>query len=193
VLVNVVDQPAECGFIFPSVLRRGELQIAVSTGGRSPALAREIRRHLEPLFGPDCADLVDEVGRERTRARAVAGTPRERVEAGERVVELALGTMRRDDDAPGLVGRAIPRLVDDLIAAGSGALYVEAVRLLERALFSHVLRMTGGNQLRAARALGLNRNTLRKRCRELGIEVGRRPPVSLSSHPPRASRYSSSV
>ncbi|PYO17713.1 MAG: siroheme synthase, partial [Candidatus Rokuibacteriota bacterium] len=40
-LVNAVDRPASCDFIYGSVLRRGELQIAVSTGGRAPALARE--------------------------------------------------------------------------------------------------------------------------------------------------------
>jgi len=48
-LVNAVDRPARCDFIYGSVLRRGELQIAVSTGGRAPALAREIRRRLEPV------------------------------------------------------------------------------------------------------------------------------------------------
>src|SRR5262249_56537938 len=43
-LVNVADRPERCDFILPSVLQRGDLQIAVSTGGRRPALAREIRR-----------------------------------------------------------------------------------------------------------------------------------------------------
>ena len=90
VLVNVVDRPAHCDFLVPSVLRRGELQVAVSTGGRSPALAREIRRRLEPLFGPQLGEVVEQMGRERTRARAVALTPAARIDAGENVVALAL-------------------------------------------------------------------------------------------------------
>src|SRR5205807_2848562 len=89
-LVNVVDRPAACDFILPSVLRRGELQIAVSTGGRSPALAREIRRRLEGLFGPEYADLVRRVGADRRRARAAATSAAGRLEAGERVVRLVL-------------------------------------------------------------------------------------------------------
>ena len=90
VLVNVVDRPEQCDFILPSVLRRGELQIAVSTGGRSPALAREIRRRLEKLFGPEYAELIARVGHERRRARAAAPTAAARLEAGERVATLAL-------------------------------------------------------------------------------------------------------
>jgi len=90
VLVNVVDRPDHCDFILPSVLRRGELQIAVSTGGRSPALAREIRRRLEGLFGPEYAELVRRVGADRRRARVAATTVAGRLEAGERVVRLAL-------------------------------------------------------------------------------------------------------
>src|SRR6266850_1726168 len=74
VLVNVVDRPEQCDFIVPSVLRRGALQIAVSTGGRSPALAREIRRRLEGLFDPDYAELVRRVGADRRRARVAATT-----------------------------------------------------------------------------------------------------------------------
>lgn len=88
-LVNVVDRPSRCDFIFPSVLRRGQLQVAVSTGGRSPALAREIRSRLEGLFPEDYGDLVERVGRERRRARAHATTARGRMAAGERVVDLA--------------------------------------------------------------------------------------------------------
>jgi len=90
-LVNAVDRPARCDFIYGSVLRRGELQIAVSTGGRAPALAREIRRRLEPVVGAEYAALVESVGRARQAARATASTPRARLAAGERVVALALG------------------------------------------------------------------------------------------------------
>jgi len=90
VLVNVVDRPEQCDFILPSVLRRGELQIAVSTGGRSPALAREIRRRLESLFGPEYAELIARAGDARRRARAAAPTAAARLEAGERVARSAL-------------------------------------------------------------------------------------------------------
>jgi precorrin-2 dehydrogenase/sirohydrochlorin ferrochelatase len=90
VLVNAVDRPALCNVILPSVLRRGELQIAVSTGGRSPALAREIRRRLEPLFGPEYATLVERAARERARARRRLSTPAARARAGERTARRAL-------------------------------------------------------------------------------------------------------
>jgi precorrin-2 dehydrogenase/sirohydrochlorin ferrochelatase len=90
VLVNAVDRPDVCDFIVPSVLKRGELQIAVSTGGRSPALAREIRRRLEALFGPEYAALVEGAGRARQRGRARAVTPAARAAVGERAARRAL-------------------------------------------------------------------------------------------------------
>ena len=89
-LVNAVDRPASCDFIYGSVLRRGELQIAVSTGGRAPALAREIRRRLEPVVGSEYGPLVERVGRVRHLARATATTLSARLAAGERVVAAAL-------------------------------------------------------------------------------------------------------
>jgi len=85
-----VDRPASCDFIYGSVLRRGELQIAVSTGGRAPALAREIRRRLEPVVGSEYGPLVERVGRVRHLARATATTLSARLAAGERVVAAAL-------------------------------------------------------------------------------------------------------
>ena len=89
-LVNVVDRPEHCDFIVPAVVRRGELQIAVSTGGRSPAIAREIRRRLEPLFGPEYGELISRAGEARRRAREEARTAAERIEAGERIARLVL-------------------------------------------------------------------------------------------------------
>ena len=67
VLVNVVDDTEYCDFILPSLVRRGDMTIAVSTAGRSPALARKLRTRLEQDFGEEYAVLVrliDEVRRE---------------------------------------------------------------------------------------------------------------------------------
>jgi two-component system nitrogen regulation response regulator GlnG len=69
---------------------------------------------------------------------------------------------------PGLAA-LVPRLADTLIASRPGRVYRELLAIVERPLIAHVLAATRGNQLRAARLLGLNRNTLRRRCRELGL------------------------
>jgi precorrin-2 dehydrogenase/sirohydrochlorin ferrochelatase len=63
--VNVADSPSEGDFALPSTLRRGRLQVAVSTGGASPTLARRIRGELEEAFGPEWAGIVEELDRAR--------------------------------------------------------------------------------------------------------------------------------
>lgn len=55
---NIVDVPELCNFIVPSVLSRGDFQIAVSSGGASPILAREVRRRIETAFGPQYGEIV---------------------------------------------------------------------------------------------------------------------------------------
>jgi precorrin-2 dehydrogenase/sirohydrochlorin ferrochelatase len=65
VLCNVVDVPEYCDFYYPAVVRRGDLQIAISTSGRSPSLAQRIRQQLEPQFGPAYAPWVAELGATR--------------------------------------------------------------------------------------------------------------------------------
>ncbi|MBI2999939.1 MAG: bifunctional precorrin-2 dehydrogenase/sirohydrochlorin ferrochelatase [Deltaproteobacteria bacterium] len=67
VWVNAADDAVHCDFILPSVLRRGELVVAVATGGSSPALSRAIREELEAYFTEDygtLAEIVAEVRRE---------------------------------------------------------------------------------------------------------------------------------
>jgi precorrin-2 dehydrogenase/sirohydrochlorin ferrochelatase len=68
-LVNVVDDPEPSDFIVPSLLRRGNLTITISTGGMSPALARKIRTRLEESFGEEYALLVSLVEEVRSTLR----------------------------------------------------------------------------------------------------------------------------
>ena len=65
VLVNSVDDPDNCDFYYPAVVNRGDLQIAISTAGHSPALAQRIRVELEQQFGPEYAQWVDQLGAAR--------------------------------------------------------------------------------------------------------------------------------
>ena len=77
--------------------------------------------------------------------------------------------------ATSVITNTVPALAEELLGSRPGDVYRAAVAIIERPLLAHVLAATGGNQLRAARLLGLNRNTLRKRCRELGLDLPRSP------------------
>ena len=69
-LCNVVDDPEHCDFFYPAVVHRGPLQIAISTSGRSPALAHRLRVQLERQFGPEYAQWVEHVGALRRKLLA---------------------------------------------------------------------------------------------------------------------------
>jgi precorrin-2 dehydrogenase/sirohydrochlorin ferrochelatase len=62
VLINAVDDPPFCDFYFPSVVRRGDLQIAISTAGHSPALAQRLRKEINALLPLDTGDWLAELG-----------------------------------------------------------------------------------------------------------------------------------
>lgn len=62
ILVNAVDDPPFCDFYFPSVVRRGDLQIAISTAGQSPALAQRLRKEINSILPLDAGDWLNEVG-----------------------------------------------------------------------------------------------------------------------------------
>jgi siroheme synthase-like protein len=97
--VNVVDDPELCSFIVPSVVRRGPLQVAISTGGRSPAFAKFMRHTLEQAIGEEYGVLAELAGRMRDRAR-----------------EAGIGYEERDR----IAADALPRLLD-LLRAGRAA------------------------------------------------------------------------
>ncbi len=75
VLCNIADQPALCHFILPAVVRRGDLVIAVSTSGQSPALAKHMRRKMEKTYGEEYALFLRLMGRIRKKLLAADHAP----------------------------------------------------------------------------------------------------------------------
>jgi precorrin-2 dehydrogenase len=69
-LINAVDQPEDCNFIVPSIVRKGDLIIAISTSGKSPALAKKVRKDLDRRFGPEYEQFLVLMGLLRTEVLA---------------------------------------------------------------------------------------------------------------------------
>lgn len=108
ILCNIVDVPDLCDFYYPSVVRRGDLQIAVSTAGQSPSLAQKIRQQLEKQFGPGYAAWVSELGETRKLILASDLEKERKLEllhslASREAVEAAIAENR--DRAPELVAK----------------------------------------------------------------------------------------
>jgi uroporphyrin-III C-methyltransferase/precorrin-2 dehydrogenase/sirohydrochlorin ferrochelatase len=74
-LCNSVDDPENCDFYYPAVVNRGDLQIAISTAGHSPALAQRLRVQLEEQFGPEYADWIQRLGEARRELFAIEMDP----------------------------------------------------------------------------------------------------------------------
>lgn len=68
--VNVVDDPEKCSFIVPSIMEQGDLKIAVSTGGSSPIVARQVRAELETFYGNEMAEYLTLLKNWRTKAKS---------------------------------------------------------------------------------------------------------------------------
>jgi siroheme synthase-like protein len=73
ILLNSVDDPPDCDFFYPSVVRRGDLQIAISTAGKSPALAQRLREEIDALLPEDTGAWLDRLG--ETRLKMLAAFP----------------------------------------------------------------------------------------------------------------------
>lgn len=88
VLVNVMDDVPNCDFAAPAVVRRGDLALAISTGGRSPALARRLRELLGERFGPEWAEVVEVIGEVREETLPRVPDVRERARRWHAALDL---------------------------------------------------------------------------------------------------------
>ena len=99
VLVSVVDNPRESDFIVPAVVRRGDLLLAISTGGRSPALAGHLRREIDLLVPDDWEVLVRLLGVARAKVQSANENPARRQELMKQLITLdVLSTLRNGGD-----------------------------------------------------------------------------------------------
>jgi siroheme synthase-like protein len=87
ILCNAVDDPEHCHFYYGAVVRRGPLQIAISTDGLSPALAQRLRRELEQQFGPEYEAWVEYLGAMRDLIRTSTPDEQSRKEQLHKLVE----------------------------------------------------------------------------------------------------------
>ena len=88
--VNIVDAPARCTFIAPAQLKRGALTIAVTTGGRSPILAKRVRQEIEQVIGPEYGQLLRILERARPVIRRAVPTVAGRKRIFERLIRSGL-------------------------------------------------------------------------------------------------------
>jgi siroheme synthase-like protein len=86
-LINVVDDPEHSSFILPAIVKRGEMTVAVSTGGGSPALARRLRERLEDIFGTEYGLLTELLAELRPEIKSSFPPGKDRLQAALRVVD----------------------------------------------------------------------------------------------------------
>jgi len=112
ILVNAVDVPEQCDFIVPAQVRRGDLVVAVTTGGAAPSLARRLRQRLEEEFGPEWADYLAALRSVRERVMAEGDPPAVRRRIFERLTEPDMLEAARA--GPDALRRAIDVAVDEV-------------------------------------------------------------------------------
>lgn len=103
-LCNIADQPERCNFVLPAIIQQGDLMIAISTSGKSPAFAKHLRRLLEAQFGPEYAIFLDLMGAVRQRLLQQAHAPEAHKPIFERLISQGLLEMIRQDDRQGIDG-----------------------------------------------------------------------------------------
>ena len=90
VFCNIVDVTPLCSFIYPAIVARGDVQIAISTSGTSPALAQKLKREIANIVGPELAALADLLGELRQRVIAEIPNRQDRADLFHRLVESDL-------------------------------------------------------------------------------------------------------
>ena len=134
ILVNVVDDPAACGFYFPALVQRGRLCIGISTGGASPTAAAWLRQKIEALLPPGFAGILDRLAARREAVKAEGGSEVKRAERLQQAFALELAAAEAPRAPAAAWESAGPGRVA-LVGAGCGRadlITVRGLRLLQQ-------------------------------------------------------------
>lgn len=115
VLINAVDQPADCDFIVPSIVRKGDLSIAVSTSGKSPALAKSIRKQLDLQFGNEYQTFLALMGRLRKEILSSGLSQEENSRIFHKIVNSGILNALAEDnpeDVEAILRKTVPQNID---------------------------------------------------------------------------------
>ncbi len=127
--VNIVDQPALCSFVVPATIRRGDLTLAIGTGGRSPALAKKLRRDLEQVYGPEYGPYLELLGVIREKVLACRRDHPDNLHLFTRIVASPLFHLLNTRDLAGL-----QTLLTELLGAVLPAAQVQDLQTLAAGL-----------------------------------------------------------
>jgi precorrin-2 dehydrogenase/sirohydrochlorin ferrochelatase len=97
-LCNIADRPEACNFILPSIVNRGNLVIAISTSGKSPAFAKKMRQDLEKEFGEEYDEFLQLMGAIRKKALSEKHEPEAHKHLFEQLINRGLIDMIRNHD-----------------------------------------------------------------------------------------------
>lgn len=98
-LCNIADRPEACNFILPALVKRGDLVIAVSTSGKSPAFAKKIRKDLEKQYGAEYAGFLRLMGAIRKKLLSGNHEPEEHKHLFEKLIGRDIVQLIKDNDA----------------------------------------------------------------------------------------------
>lgn len=114
VMVNTADQPALCDFIMPALVRRGDITIAISTGGTSPGLAARLRRKISRIVGPEYARLAKLLSEARPEIRRRVQGEHDRKALHYRILDSDIIMRLQQNDTAG-AERLLREMIDDCV------------------------------------------------------------------------------
>jgi len=122
-LCNIADRPEVCNFILPATVKRGDLIVAISTSGKSPAFAKQLRKHLETQFGDEYAIFLSLMGGIRTLLLKEKHAPEEHKPIFNRIIQSDIIELIKDKKTEEIDKRLFDILgdgfkYDNLVRAG---------------------------------------------------------------------------